>query len=136
MPDSSEVAYPFGLPKCSLCWTFQEIEKWRLLNIPKAMFCVDEVITRKKSPLCSTTGTSPQVCERCKANVLARRRSGYFLEDLHFDPLDILTHPLIEDGAEKLPELQPHSSVAHTTLLVWLQLNQREKLRCIELGSA
>ena len=94
------------------------------------MFRVDEVITRKKVSIVFDDGYVPAGLPKdAKRMLLPEGGSGCFLEDLDFDPLDILAHPLIEDGAEKIPQgFSRDSAVAHPALLVWLWFNKGQKL--------
>jgi len=99
------------------------------------MFRVDEVITRKEVSIVFDDGNiTASLSKDAKRMFLPEGSSRCFLEDLHFDPLDILAHPLIEDGAEKITQsFSRHSAVADTTLLVWLRLNERQKLDVLSL---
>ena len=93
------------------------------------MFRVDEVITRKEVSVVfddgNITAGLPKDTERM---LLPEGRSGRLLEYLHFDPLDILALPLVEDGAEEIaPSFSRHSAVADAALFVWLRLDQGQK---------
>jgi hypothetical protein len=35
----------FSLPEGSLSWALKQLDQWSLLDIPKAMFSIDEVVT-------------------------------------------------------------------------------------------
>jgi len=99
------------------------------------MFCVDEVITRKEVSIVFDDGNiTASLSKDAKRMFLPEGGSGCFLEDLHFDPFDILTHPLIEDGAEEIAQsFSRHCAGAHTTLIVRLGLHQRQKLDVLSL---
>jgi hypothetical protein len=94
------------------------------------MFLIDEVITRKEFTVVfdyrNITAGLPKDAKRM---LLPERSPGCFLEYPHFDPLDILAYPLIEDGAEKIAQsLSRCSAGANTALIVRLGLNQGQKL--------
>ncbi len=95
------------------------------------MFRVDEVITRKEVSVVFDDGNiTAGLPKDAKRMLLPERSSGCLLEYLHFDLLDILAYPLIEDGAEKIAQsFSRHSAVAHPALLVWLRLNEGKKLQ-------
>jgi len=66
--------------------------------------------------------------------LLPEGSSGHLLEYLHVDPLDILRHPLVEDGAEKIAQsFSRHRAVANTALSVWLRLDKGQKLHVVSL---
>jgi hypothetical protein len=94
------------------------------------MFRVDEVITRKEVSVVFDDGNiTAGLAKDTKRMLLPESSSGRLLEDLHFDPLDVLTYPLIEDGAEKIAQsFSRHSAGANTTLIVRLGLNEGQKL--------
>jgi len=51
------------------------------------------------------------------------------LEDLHFDPLDIVPQPFVEEGAKEMAQsFSRHRTGAHTPLILWLGLHQGKKL--------
>jgi aromatic ring-cleaving dioxygenase len=97
------------------------------------MFCVDEVITRKEVSVVFDDGNiTAGLLKDANRMLLPESSSGRLLEYLHFDPLDILVHPLIEDGAEKIAQsLSRHSAMANAALFVWLRLNQGQKLQVL-----
>ncbi len=94
------------------------------------MFRVDEVITRKEVSVVFDDGNiTAGLSKDTKRMLLPEGSSGRLLEDLHFDLLNVLTFPLIEDGTEKIaPSISRQSAVANAALLVWLRLNQWQKL--------
>jgi hypothetical protein len=100
------------------------------------MFRVDEVITRKEVSIVFDNGNiTAGLPKDAKRMLLPEGSSGCFLEDLYFDPLDILAYPLIENGAEKIAQsFSRHSAVAHPALLVWLRLNEGQKLQGLGFG--
>lgn len=60
--------------------------------------------------------------------ILLEGRPGRLLEDLHFDPADILTHPLIEYGAEKFtPSFCGNRERTDTAVGVWLRFDHGQK---------
>ncbi len=66
--------------------------------------------------------------------LLSEGSSGRLLEYLHFDPLDILGQPLVEDGAEKIAQsFSRHRAGANAALFVWLRLDQGQKLHVLGL---
>jgi hypothetical protein len=93
------------------------------------MFLVNEVITGKEVSIVFNDGNvTAGLPKDTKRMLLAESRSGRLLEYLHFDPLDVLALPLVEDGAEKIaPSFSRHGTVADTTLLVRLPLDQGQK---------
>jgi hypothetical protein len=93
------------------------------------------VITRKEVSIVFDDGNvTASLSKDAERMFLPEGGSGCFLEDLHFDPFDILARPLIEDGAEKITQsFSRHSAAADTTLLVWLRLNQRQELDVLSL---
>ena len=99
------------------------------------MFRVDEVIARKEVSVVFNDGNiTAGLPEDAKRMLLPEGGSGCLLEDLHFDPLDILAHPLIEDGAEKIAQaFSRHSTVANAAVFIWLRLNQGQKLDVLSL---
>jgi hypothetical protein len=67
------------------------------------MFCADEVITRKEVPVVFDDGNIPAGLPKdTQCMLLPQCRSGDLFKDLHVDLFDILAHPLVEDGAEKI----------------------------------
>ena len=99
------------------------------------MFRIDEVITRKEVSVVfddgNITAGLPKDTQRM---LLPEGGSDCLLEYLHFDPLDILGHPLVEDGAEKIAQsFSRHSAVANAALSVWSGLNQGQKLHVLGL---
>jgi len=97
------------------------------------MFRVDEVITRKEVSVVFDDGNiTAGLPKDTQHMLLSEGSSGRLLEYLHFDPLDILAHPLVEDGAEKIAQsFSRHSAVANAALFVWLRLDQGEKLHVL-----
>jgi len=97
------------------------------------MFRVDEVITRKEVSVVFDNGNiTAGLSKDTKRMLLPEGSSGRLLEDLHFYPLDVLTYPLIEDGAEKISQSSSRrSAVANTTLILRLGLNQGQKLNVL-----
>ncbi len=95
------------------------------------MFRVNEVITRKEVSIVFDDGNiAAGLPKDTECMLLSEGSSGRLLEYLHFEPLDILVLPLIEDGAEKMaPSFSRHSAVANAALFVWLRLDQRQKLQ-------
>ncbi len=96
---------------------------------------VNEVITRKEVSVVfddgNITAGLPKDTQRM---LLPEGSSSRLLENLHLDPLDILRHPLVEDGAEKIAQsFSWHSAVANATLSVWLGLDQGQKLHVLGL---
>ncbi len=99
------------------------------------MFRVDEVITRKEVSVVfddgNITAGLPKDTQRM---LLPEGSSGSLLEHLYFDPLDILRHPLVEDGTEKIAQsFSWHSALANATLSAWLRLDQGQKLHVLSL---
>jgi hypothetical protein len=90
---------------------------------------VDEMITRKEIPVVLDDGNiAAGLPEDTQRMLLPEGSSGRLLENLHFDPLDILGLPLVEDGAEKTPQgFSRHSAAADPTVFTWLRLNQGQK---------
>ena len=99
------------------------------------MFRVDEVITRKEVSVVFDDGNiTAGLPKDTQHMLLSEGSSGRLLEYLHFDPLDILAHPLVEDGAEKIAQsFSRHSTVANAALFVWLRLDQGQKLHVLGL---
>jgi hypothetical protein len=93
------------------------------------MLRVDEVITRKEVSVMFDNGNiSAGLPEDTQCVLLTESSSGGLLEYLHFDPLDILAFPLVEDGAEKIAQsFSRYSAVANAALSVWLRLDQGQK---------
>jgi hypothetical protein len=93
------------LSECPLCGTFDEIDQRGLTQISQVVFFVDEVITGKKISIVFNHGNiTASFLKDTQGMLLAQGCSGRFLEDLDFYLPDILTHPFIEDGAEKSAE--------------------------------
>ena len=68
------------------------------------------------------------LAEDTQRMLLAEGSSGGLIEYLHFDPLDIVAHPLVENGAEKIAQtFSRHSAGANATLLIWFGLDQGQK---------
>jgi len=97
------------------------------------MFPVDEVITRKEvSIVFDDRNITAGLSKDAKRMLLPESSSGRLLKYLHFDLLDILTYPLIEDGAEKIAQsFSGHSAAANVALFVWLRLDQGQKLEIL-----
>ena len=99
------------------------------------MFRVDEVITGKEVSVVFNDGNiTAGLPEDAKRMFLPESSSSCLLEDLHFDPLDILLHPLIEDGAEKIAEsVSGYCAVANAPLFCRLWFNEWKKLHIASL---
>jgi len=93
------------------------------------MLRVDEVVTRKEVAVVFYDGDiSAGLPKDTKRMLLPESRSDRLLEHLHFEPLDILALPLVEDGAEKIAQsFSRYSAVANAALSVWLRLDQGQK---------
>jgi hypothetical protein len=60
--------------------------------------------------------------------LLPKGCSGSLLENLHFNPPDILVYPFIKDSAEKhAPRFCRHSALAYAAVSGWLRFDQRQK---------
>ena len=99
------------------------------------MFRIDEVITGEEVSVMfddgNITAGPPKDTQRM---LLSEGSSGRLFEYLHFDLPDILAHPLVEDGAEKIAQsFSRHSAVANAALLVRLWLDQGQKLHVLDL---
>ena len=69
------------------------------------MFRIDKVITREKVSVVFDDGNIPAgLSKDTQRMLLPQCRPGHLFEDLNVDLLDILAHPLVEDGAEKIAE--------------------------------
>jgi hypothetical protein len=93
------------------------------------MLRVDEVITRKEVSVVFDNGNiSASLPEDTQCVLLTEGSSGGLLEYLHFDPLDILAFPLVEDGAEKVAQsFSRHSAMGNAALFVWVRLDKGQK---------
>jgi hypothetical protein len=114
------------LPECPLCRTFDEIDQPGLTDIPQVVFFVDEVITGKKISIVFDHGDiAAGFLKDTQGMLLPQGCSGRLLEDLDFYLPDILTHPLIVDGAEKSAKgLRGHGARAYSSINVRPGLHQ------------
>jgi len=99
------------------------------------MFHIDEVITGKEvSVMFDDRNITAGLPEDTQGMFLPKGSSGRLFEYLHFDLPDILAHPLVEDGAEKIAKgFSRHSAVANAALLVRLRLDKGQKLYVLDL---
>jgi hypothetical protein len=109
---------PFGLAECPLRRPFDEIDEPSLTDIPKKVLFVHEVITGKKiSTVFDHRDITAGFFEDTEGVLLAQSCCGSLLEHLDFYLPDILTHPLIEDGAEKSTKgLRGHSRGTYSSI--------------------
>ena len=93
------------------------------------MFRVDEVVARKEISVMFDHGNiSAGLSKDTKRMLLAETRSGRLFEYLHFDPLDIVTLPFVENGAKKIaPGFRRHRAKADAVLSVGLRFDQGQK---------
>lgn len=121
---------PLGLSECSLCWTLKKIDQRGFPDISQVMLCIDEVITREKVSVVFDDGNiAAGLPKDAQRMLLPQCRPGNLFKDLHVNLLDILRHPLVEDGAEKITEsFSGDCARTDATLFFWLWFNEREKL--------
>jgi hypothetical protein len=81
------------------------------------MFSIDEVVTRKEVPVVFDDGNiTASFPKDTQSMLLPEGSSGGLLEYLHFNPSNILIHPLIKDGAEENTQsFSRHGAVVHST---------------------
>jgi len=99
------------------------------------MFRVDEVITGKEVSVVFDDGNiTTGLPKDTQRMLLPEGSSSRLLEYLHRDPLDILGHPLVENGAEQIAQsFSRHRAVTNSALSVWLRLDQGQKLHVLGL---
>jgi len=105
------------------------MDQWKLLDIPQQMLRVDEVITRiEVSIVFDDRNITAGFSKDTQCMLLPESSSGYLLENLNFDPLNIMNLPLVKDcGEEIAPSVGRYSAVANAALTVWLGLDQGQK---------
>src|SRR5213593_654302 len=85
-----------------LCWAFEQFEKRGFADIADAMLGGDKVITGIEIPVVLDDRDIPTGGPKdTQRMVLAVCRSRRLLEHLHNDAPDVLSYPLVKDGAEK-----------------------------------
>lgn len=126
---------PFGVPEGSLCRALKKIDQRSLLDVAQAVPSIDEVVARKDvSVMFDHRNIATGFSEDAERVFIGESRSGYFLKDLHLDPLDIQADPLIEDGTEKIaPCFGWHGSVTYRVLSGRFGFDQRQKVDVLSL---
>ena len=99
------------------------------------MIHVDKVITRKEISVVFDDGNITAGHPKDSQHMLLPEgSSGHLFEYLHSETLDILAHPLVEDGAEKMTQgFRRHSTVVDAALFFWLRFDQGQKLHILSL---
>jgi hypothetical protein len=108
---------------------FEKIDQLGFPDIPDEMFLIDEAIAGKEIPIVFDHRDIPAgLREDTEPMPSAQGCLSRLLEHLDSDLADVLTHPLIQDGAEKSAKgLRGHGQRAYTSINIRSGFHQRQK---------